>query len=378
MLKNRRLLFVINDLDFFISHRLPIAIAARNAGMDVHVAAADGSVTTHLQDQGMVFHRTPITRSGIHPWREVRTLFKFYQLCRTLRPDIVHSVTIKGVIYGGIAARLACVRAVVSAIPGLGYVFTESGLLAALRKGIVSSLYRVALNGPHSRVIFQNPDDMAMFTRSAIVRYDACVLIRGAGVDLREFRPSPEPPEQPIVVVFASRMLWAKGVGEFVSAATRLRNERFNVRFVLVGASDWGSPSAVPERQLRLWHESGTVEWWRRRDDMPHVFSQSHIVCLPTTYGEGVPKVLIEAAASARPIVATNVPGCREIVRDGDNGILVPPRDETALVDALRQLIVDPERRYSMGLRGREIAEREFAINKVVDETLAVYRAMVA
>jgi glycosyltransferase involved in cell wall biosynthesis len=377
-LKNRRLLFVINDLDFFISHRLPIAIAARNAGMDVHVAVADSSAATYLRGEGIVVHRTPITRSGVHPWREVGTLLKLYQLCRMLQPDIVHCVTIKGVIYGGIAARLARVRAVVSAIPGLGYVFTEPGLLAALRKATVSALYRVALNGPRRRVIFQNPDDMAMFTKSAIAQHDACVLIRGAGVDLREFQPSSEPPEQPIVVVFASRMLWAKGVGAFVSAATRLRNARFNARFVLVGASDSGSPSAVPEQQLRLWHESGIVEWWGRRDDMPFVFSQSHIVCLPTTYGEGVPKVLIEAAASARPIVATNVPGCREIVQDGNNGILVPPKDEIALVDALRQLIVDPERRRSMGLRGREIAETEFAVEKVVDETLAVYRALVA
>ena len=373
----RRLLFVINDADFFISHRLPLAVAARNVGYDVHIAAANGPGGARLEQEGFTFHPIPLTRSGSHPWQEVRTVLALYRLFRRLRPDLVHTVTVKAVIYGGIAARFARVRALVSAIPGLGYVFTQSGFLSAVRRMAVRIAYRLALRHPRGRVIFQNPDDLRVFSDAALIRADVSVLIKGAGVDLAAFHPIPEPAGIPLVIL-ASRMLWAKGIEEFVSAAALLRSEGVVARFALVGSSDPGNPTAVPEQQLRGWQESGVVEWWGRRDDMPTAFAQAHVVCLPTTYGEGVPKVLIEAAACGRSIIATDVPGCREIVRHEVNGLLVPAHNIQALAQAMKRLIQDAPLRQRFGAHGRAIAEADFGVDKVVAKTIEVYRELFA
>jgi glycosyltransferase involved in cell wall biosynthesis len=375
-LAGRRLLFVINDLDFFISHRLPIALAAKDAGMDVHVAVAPGAGAKRLQAETITLHPIPMTRSGTHPIQELRAVWRLYRIFRSLRPDLVHTVTIKGVLYGGLAARMARVPALVSAIPGLGHIFVQRGARAALVRTLVLLGYRLALRQRRTRVIFQNPDDRAKFLGAALTKPAETVLIRGAGVDLAEYRPVPEPAGRTLVV-FASRMLWSKGVGDFVAAAERLRAAGTQARFAMVGPYDPDNPAAVPEDQLREWDRKGVVEWWGLRDDMPDVFAQAHVICLPTSYGEGVPKVLIEAAASGRPIVATDVPGCREIVRDGVNGMLVPAGDIDMLCRALKRLIDDPVSRREMGAKGREIAAEEFSVDQVVMETLSVYRELV-
>src|SRR5690606_17393461 len=232
---------------------------------------------------------------------------------------------------------------VVNAISGLGYVFSQREQARQLRH-IALRLYRFALRHPHSKVIFQNPDDIQVFRRHRIVREDQIVLIRGSGVDCAVFQPAPKPDGEPIVVL-ASRMLWDKGVGEFVEAARMLRREGVKARFVLVGDSDEGNPTAVPRDQLQRWHNEGVVEWWGYRSDMNRVFSAAHIAVLPTFYPEGLPKVLLEAAASGLPMVATNIPGCREIVRHGINGILVEPKNTAQLAEAIKRLIFDKELR---------------------------------
>lgn len=375
-LAGRRLLFVINDLDFFVSHRLPIAVAARDAGMDVHVAVAPGPAVKRLQAEGITLHPVPITRSGTHPAEELRVLWRLYRIYRRLRPDLVHAVTIKGVLYGGWAARLANVPAVVSAISGLGHVFVQRGIRAAVGRSLVLWGYRLALRPRRSRVIFQNPEDQATFLGARIMTQSNATLIRSAGVDLTEYKPVPEAPGT-VLVVFASRMLWSKGAGDFVVAAERLHASGIRARFILVGPPDPQNPAAISESQLEQWHGAGIVEWWGRREDMPQVFAQSHIVCLPTAYGEGVPKVLIEAAASGRPIVATDVPGCREVVKHGMNGLLVPAGDIDELCRGLKRLIDDPQLRRDMGAQGRKIAESEFSVERVVSETLDVYRELI-
>jgi len=371
-LAGRRLLFVINDLDFFVSHRLPIAVAARRAGMDVHVAAAPGPETARLHVEQIRFHPFPITRSGANPFQELRTVWSLYRLFRSLRPDLVHTVTIKPVIYGGFVGRLTGQAALVSAIPGLGSVFTEPGILAGLRRRMVVQLYRIALRHPRIKVIFQNPENCSTFLAAGLIEPGAAALIRGSGVDLGRFRASPLPQGDPIVL-FASRMLWAKGVGEFVAAAKRLRAEGIAARFVIVGEPDSGNPWYVEREKLQGWHNDGTVEWWGRRDDMPEVIAQAYVFCLPSYYGEGVPKALIEAAACARPLVGTAIPGCREVIRDRDNGLLIPVRDGDALAYAIRSLLEDRIGAERMGRRSREIAEREFGIESVVSQTLEVY-----
>lgn len=367
----RLLLFVVNVDWFFLSHRLPIAVAARNAGLRVMVAAADTGRSSDIRAAGIDFVPLPFSRSGVGLLYELRSVALLYKLYKRLRPDLIHHVTIKPVIYGSIAARMLSSIPVVNAISGLGYVFSQREQARQLRH-IALRLYRFALRHPHSKVIFQNPDDIQVFRRHRIVREDQIVLIRGSGVDCAVFQPAPKPDGEPIVVL-ASRMLWDKGVGEFVEAARMLRREGVKARFVLVGDSDEGNPTAVPRDQLQRWHNEGVVEWWGYRSDMNRVFSAAHIAVLPTFYPEGLPKVLLEAAASGLPMVATNIPGCREIVRHGINGILVEPKNTAQLAEAIKRLIFDKELREQYGRRAREIAVAEFSLDLVVRQHLDLY-----
>jgi glycosyltransferase involved in cell wall biosynthesis len=371
-----RLLYLVNIPRFFVTHRLPLALAAREAGYEVHVATSDDDAEhTHIiRQSGLPFHPLPLQQHATRLPGEIRALNAIYRLYRTLQPDIVHQVTVKPILYGGLAARALHIQAV-SAITGLGSVFVTSGLKWSIIRAAVSMAYRIALNHPKSQVIFQNPDDQARFVQSGWVAEQHTSLIRGSGVDMAQFCPRPEATEiddRPMVL-FAGRLLWQKGVGAFVEAARRCQAQ---ARFVIVGYSEPSSPAAVPIDKLREWHGSGVVEWWGKRDDMPQVFAQAHIVCLPSTYGEGVPKVLIEAAACGRAIVTTDTPGCREIVRDGQNGLLVPPHDVDALCAAILRLVSDRDLRQRMGRRGREIAEAEFSFAHIAEQTLALYQRL--
>ncbi|MFQ5773404.1 MAG: glycosyltransferase family 4 protein [Kiloniellaceae bacterium] len=368
------LLLTINDAGFFLSHRLPIAQAAAAAGYRVHVAAARSPAAETIAAHGLVFHPLPLSRRGLGPWREVRTFWSIYRLYRSLAPDLVHQVTVKPVLYGGLAARLAGVPAVVNAVSGLGYVFVDRGWKAGVLRSAIKAAYRIALAQRNGRVIFQNLDDREEFAAQGLVNPDASVLIKGSGVDLARFAPKPEPEGVPLVML-ASRMLRDKGVGEFVEAARVLRKKGARARFVLVGDTDAGNPAAIARDRLKAWRREGVVEWWGHREDMPGVLAQAHVVCLPS-YREGLPKILIEAAACGRPIVASDVPGCREIARAGDNALSVPIRDAEALARAIERLIADPDLRRRMGARGRSIAEAEFSVARVVRETLAVYNAL--
>jgi glycosyltransferase involved in cell wall biosynthesis len=364
------LLFVVNVDWFFLSHRLPIARAAAEAGYDVTVAAADTGQAGRIRAAGLRFVPLELSRKGIGPVSEARALARLVSLYRRERPDIVHHVTIKPVLYGSLAARAAGVPVVINAVSGLGYAFTGEGRRTL--RAVVQSLYRAGLSNPRAHTIFQNPDDMELFVSRRLLRAPQAVLIRGAGVDCAEFRVRPEPAGPPIVLLPA-RMLWDKGVGAFVEAARLLRARAVPARFVLVGDSDPGNPTAVPVSTLEAWVREGVVEWWGARDDMPDVLSQAAIVVLPSRR-EGLPKVLLEAAACGRAIVATDVPGCREAVLHGRTGLLVDYGDSAALAEAIAQLAAEPALRTKYGRAGRALAEREFAVERVVSETLALYR----
>lgn len=366
-----RLLFTVNQAAFFLSDRLAIARAAAQAGFDVHVATPAEPEAEAIRAEGFAFHPVPISRRGVNPWQEARTLWSLVRLYRALRPHIVHLVTIKPVIYGGLAARLSGVPAVESAVTGLGYVFIEPGPRGAALRWLARTAYRLALGHPNGRAIFQNPDDRAEFLARGLVAERATVLIKGACVDGRIFTPRPEAAGAPLVVLPA-RMLWDKGVGEFVEAARSLRAAGVEARFALVGDTDPGNPAAIPRPRLTAWRDEGVVEWWGHRTDMPSVLAEAHVVCLPS-YREGLPKSLIEAAACARPIVATDVPGCREAARPGVNALLVPARDPRALAEAIRRLVADPALRRELGARGRALAEAEFSLERVLGDTLALH-----
>ncbi len=369
-----RLLYFVNIPRFFVTHRLPLAQAAQAAGYDVHVTTSnfDQENVARIQAAGLTYHPLPLSQHGTNPLNEIKALQTVAALYRTLKPDLVHHVSIKPVLYGGLVARWVGVPVVVSAMSGLGYVFIGSGTKPRLLRSIITPLLKTALAHRNSRMIFQNPDDQARFIGMGVIDADHTVLIRGSGVDTNVFVPLPEPDDTP-VVLFAGRLLWPKGIGEFVEAARRLKGQ---ARFVVVGYPEATNPDAVPLDELETWQHDGLIEWWGKRDDMPQVYAQTHIVCLPSTYGEGVPKVLIEGAACGRPLVTTDSPGCREIAREGQNALLVPPSDVRALTSALERLIHDGALRRSLGARGRQIAEREFSLSLVNAATLGVYAAL--
>ena len=376
-LKSRpKVLFVDNDVNTFYSYRVELARAARDTGFEVHIACPPGRSAQILESEGFQYYPVPMTRSGMKPWKELRTVLTLFRLYRKIEPDLVHHLRLKPVTYGGLAAYAARVPAVVGLLTGLGYVFTADTPKARILRKLVSFGCRTAFRHGNQRVIFQNGDDQSIFVDARILPAEKTVLIRGSGVDVQAFRPTPEP-EGPPLVVLASRMLRDKGVVEFVEAATHLTAEKVRARFVLVGEVDPGNPTAISADQLRQWTNTGAVEWWGQQSDMQAVLAKSHIVCLPSLR-EGVPKILIEAAACGRAIVTTDAPGCREIVRHGENGLLVPVRDSRRLAEALRLLIENAPLRARMGLRGREIVVEEFSLERVVKETLNVYRELLA
>jgi glycosyltransferase involved in cell wall biosynthesis len=373
-----RILYVVNVGWFFVSHRLVLAKAALAAGYEVHAATTitDPSERAAIVSAGIVLHDLNFDRSGFHPldeWRTVRALLALY---RGMCPQLIHHVSIKPILYGGLVARLAGVPAIVNAIPGLGYSFAGSSLPARARRALIMLGYRVALSHANSRVIFQNREHLDMFCDSGVVSRARTVLIRGSGVNVAQYVPSPEP-VGPLTVLLASRMLREKGIFEFVAAARHLRATHRNVRFLLVGDVDPGNPGSIDVQQLRDWHAEGSVEWLGYRRDVADLLAQSHIACLPT-YGEGLPKFLLEAAACARPLVTTDIPGCRDIARPGLNALLVPPRDPVALQAALHELLRDAELRRRFGAAGRALVEQEFSEERVLAQTLGIYRDLLA
>ena len=369
------LLFVVNIPEFFLSHRLPLAIAARRVGFKVHIATGPGSACQKITDLGFAHHLIPISRSGRNPLAELATLWGLYRLMRSVRPDLVHLVTIKPVLYGGLMARLAGVPAMVAAISGLGTVFIDRDRSRSWMRSGVGWFYRFALGHPNARVIFQNPDDRSLLIGIKAVRDEQVALIRGSGVSLADYPMRPEPGSVP-VVTFAARLLRDKGIREFVEAARELKARGVAARFWLVGSTDPGNLTSISEDDVALWGKEGLVEILGYRGDIPDVFADSNIIVLPS-YREGLPKALIEAAACGRAVVTTDVPGCRDAIEPDTTGLLVAVRDALALADAIQSLIEDPQRRKQMGASGRALAEREFSIERVVDAHLSIYEKLV-
>lgn len=369
-------MFVVNIPEFFLSHRLPLAIAAKRAGFTVHIATGPGPACQDIVDLGFQHHLVPMSRSGRNPLAELRTLWGLCRLLRKIRPSIAHLVTIKPVLYGGLMARLTGVPAMVAAISGLGTVFIDRKQDQPWMRRSVGWLYRLALGHPNAKVIFQNPDDRAALIAIGAVREEKTALIRGSGVSLAEYLERSEPEGVP-VVTFAARLLKDKGVMEFVEAARELKRRGVTARFWLAGSLDSGNLTSVSEEELSQWSKEEVVEVRGYQSDIPNLFANSNIVVLPS-YREGLPKALIEAAACGRAVVTTNVPGCRDAIEPETTGLLVPVRDVAALADAIQSLIYDSQRRKQMGVSGRALAEREFAIEKVVDTHLAIYRELLA
>ncbi|MCE7648603.1 glycosyltransferase family 4 protein [Vibrio fluvialis] len=372
--ETQRILFVVNAPEFFLSHRLPLAIAAKKAGYDVHVATAEGPDVQSIQSIGFSHYVVPFARSGQNPLNELKTLISLIKLFKTIKPSLVHLITIKPVLYGGIAARLTGVEAVVSAVSGLGTVFLAGSAIARLRRGLVILMYRFAFNQKRLSVIFQNPDDRDILLSLKTLKPHQIRMIRGSGVDLLDYPFLPEPEGTPVVVM-AARLLKDKGVIEFIEAAKILNERNIAVEMKLIGAPDLGNPTSVSQTELDQWAASGCVQLLGYQKNIAKHYGEANIVCLPS-YREGLPKSLVEAAACGRPVVTTDVPGCRDAIIPEKTGLLVPVKNATALADAIEILIQDANLRKSMGQTGRALAEEVFAIEKIVEQHMAIYREL--
>lgn len=378
VLDRKRLLFVVTEDWYFVSHRLPIARAAQAAGYEVFVATRLGEKADAIAREGFIpIGLKRMRRSGRNPLHELASIAELVKLYRSHRPNVVHHVAMKPVLYGSIAARLAGVVAIVNNVAGLGFVFSSKAVYAQSLRRVIAPLLRFALSQRQTLTIVQNRDDARVLADEIRVAADKIRLVKGSGVDLAQFSQTRRESTPPIVLL-ASRMIKEKGVEDFVRAAANLREKNLAARFVLAGAPDPENPHSIPEAVLRQYDEDGLVEWWGHRDNIPEIIREAAIVCLPTTYGEGIPKTLIEAAAGGCPIVTYDVPGCREIVSDGVNGVLVPAGDVGRFAQAIGQLLADPEQRRRMGAQGRKLVEAEFSQEIVVAQTLAIYSELLA
>ncbi len=372
-----KLLFIVNVDWFFISHRLPIAIEALKKGYTVTIAC---HYTTHKQeliDLGFNVVEIPFSRSGAGIVGELNTLKCIRRTIKDVKPSLIHAVTIKPVLYTGLVLK-SINRNIpfVAAISGLGYVFTASTLRARLTRFIASAFYKIALSQKHKTVIFQNTSDENILTKVAKLKSSDKVLIKGSGADLSVYNFSSENIEKNISIVMACRLLREKGVYVYVDAAKLVKEHFPDAEFLLVGTPDVENPNTVKQVEIDQWVSDGTINYLGHRNDIPSVFANSNIVCLPSFYGEGVPKVLIEAAACGRAIVTTDNPGCKDAIINDVTGIAVPVRDAQSLALAIIKLLDDPALRISMGEKGRGFAEQEFDVRAVVTKHLDIYNEL--
>lgn len=373
MADHPRLLYLITEDWYFWSHRLDLARAAREAGYDVIVATRVTHHGERIRGEGFQLEPLEMVRRSRNPFREVIAVAELVRLYRRVKPDVVHHVAMKPILYGSLAAWLTRVPSVINAFAGLGYAFMDER--NELLRWCVKTAFRTVLRVSHSVALVQNQDDQDRLVGEGVVPASRARIIAGSGIDVAVYSMQPSPSGIPVVVLPA-RMLWDKGVGEFVEAARRLKQKGVHARFILVGRRDEHNPAAIPEIRLKEWVQAGGVEWWGHREDMPAVYAAAMLVVLPS-YREGLPKVLLEAAACGKAIVATDVPGCREIVRDRLNGLLVPPRDSTALAAAIEELLSDQALREVMGRRSRTRVLAEWSSPRITEQVLGLYRDMV-
>ena len=370
----KTIIYFVSEDWYFCSHRLPIARKALAEGFKVVVVTRVGKYRNIIESEGFELAPIEIQRGGVNLFSEIRTISQLYSYYKKYNPDIVHHVAIKPVIYGTLVARFIGSMKIVNAMAGLGFIFISNKRKVRFIRFFVHKMFKFLFKNKNGKLILQNKDDLNYFLKNKLIKKDQITVIRGSGVDINKFVPIKEPLGIPIVML-ASRMLWDKGVREFVDAAKVLKREGVKARFVLVGVNDSENPTSISNGQLNEWNESNIVEWWGGKDDMQEVLIQAHIVCLPS-YREGLPKVLIEAASCGRPTIATDVPGCIEIVHNRINGLLVPIRDFISLANAIKELVDNPKKRQIMGEGGRRLVAAEFSEEIIVDQTFRLYKGL--
>lgn len=368
-----KLFIIVNQDSFFLSHRRPVAEEALAQGYDVTIVAQDTGRSADIKALGLGFIDLPIDKAGVNPLKEASTFWFLYRLFRREKPDIVHNVGLKAILWGGLAARLAGVRGIVSAVSGLGVLFSPDYPHQALRKAVTSVLKYIH-RSESVCCIFHNMEDRDVLLRAGVVNEKQCFRTMGSGIDLEEYAYCPEPSEGKIHILFTARMVEDKGVLVLVDAASRLKDEfAESVDFILCGGLDT-NPNAITKEQLESLCDGTYIKWLGMRSDVLRLLRESHIFAFPSYYKEGLPKSCIEAAAVGRPVVTCDSTGCRDAVEDGVTGFLVPVKDSGALAERLRWLITHPQERKKMGEAARAFAEKTFSIKEVVDIHMEIYR----
>ena len=365
-----KILLVANTDWYLFRFRLLLAKHLRSQGMEVAFVSPAGSYTGEIEANGFRWVEWYVGRQTINPFGELKSILSLIHIFQNERPSLVHLHTIKPVLYGSLAARFVKLSTIVRSITGRGYVFLGRDLRAKFLRPLVKGIYRLMLNADSGATIFENQTDRQFFLDESLIHPDRSLVIEGVGVDTDYYSPLPESEGTPAVLM-AGRLLWDKGVGVFVEAA-RLLKQKMDVCFILVGEVDPGNPASIDLEVVQSWAAEGVVEWWGWQADMRTAFTACQIVTLPSL-SEGIPTILLEAAACGRPIVATNVPGCRDVVQDGINGLLVPPNDPDRLASALAKLLTNPLLRSKMSKQTRLLAEQRFSSKHIVAQTLNLY-----
>ncbi|MBR3951919.1 MAG: glycosyltransferase family 4 protein [Bacteroidaceae bacterium] len=371
----KKLFIVVNQDFFFLSHRLPIGVAAREAGYDVTIICEDTGVSHKIREVGLNTIDLPINKAGTNLSDEIKTLLFLYNLFRKEKPDIVHLVGLKTMLWGSLACRLAGVKAMVSAVSGLGVLFDEEHAHSFMSRSILKVL-RITHGKKNTKVIFQNNDDKSIFMNARIMKEKQCAFTNGSGINLDNYEYTPEPTDGPIKVIFTARMVADKGTLILIDAAKKLEGEyRGKVQFLLCGGLDT-NPKGITREMLESCCDSEYIQWLGYRKDILELLKQSHIMAFPSWYREGLPKSVIEAEAIGRPVVTTDSVGCRDTVVDGKNGYMIPIKDSNALAVALKKLIDNPDLRREMGKNAREFAVNKFDIRDVIKVHMNVYKAV--
>ena len=373
-MKNTKLLFIVNADWFFLSHRLPIAVEAMNLGYEVHIATKITNKMDTLIEKGLIVHPINLERSKVSVITLISEYLEIRKIIKSINPNIVHLVTIKPVLLGGIALRFLDVDAVVFAVSGLGFVFINKGIVASLRIKITKLLYRIALGHKNKQLIFQNIDDQNKITNFSKISLNEVNLIPGSGVDLEYFKPMSSNSQTPVILL-GSRLLKDKGIREFVEASSIVKKNHLKVRFLVAGEPDFMNPASIEQSEIDKWKFEGNVEFMGHITDIRKLIIQSTVVVLPS-YREGLPKILIEAAACGRAIITTDVPGCRDAIESNVTGLLVPVQNSRELARKICYLLDNPSKCKELGDAGRKRAEAIFDINKVVKRHINIYAGL--
>lgn len=372
---SKKLYIVVNQDWFFLSHRLPIGVAAKEAGYDVTIVSEDTGVSDQIRAAGLKTIDLPINKAGTNLKDEIQTFVFLYKLFKRTRPDVVHLVGLKTMLWGSLACRLAGVKAMVSAVCGLGVLFDERHAQSVMTRSILKVL-RCTHAMRRLYVVFQNRDDQSVFRNAKIVREEQCAFTNGSGIDLQNYDYTPEPTSDIIKIIFTARMVEDKGTMVLIDAAKQLEHEyKGKIQFLLCGGLD-ANPNGITREMLESKCDGEYIQWLGHRRDVLELLKQSHIMAFPSWYREGLPKSIIEAEAIGRPIITTDSVGCRDTVEDGINGFLVPVKDPSALAEAIVKLVADAHLRQEMGYKSRELAVRKYDIKEVVKVHLDIYHRL--